>query len=65
MVISGSCLHPRPRGVSSYWRGGCLTTAWQRGGRKLVYSFTDPDLVSELDLLTDPDFGKLDPDGDY
>jgi hypothetical protein len=34
-------------------------------GRKLVYSFTDPDLVSELDLLTDPDFGKLDPDGDY
>ena len=31
MVISGTCLHPRPRGGQWLLRGGCLTTAWQRG----------------------------------
>src|SRR5690349_10165611 len=35
MVISRSRLHPRPRGsAGSKRRGGCLTTAWQRGYRE-------------------------------
>jgi hypothetical protein len=32
----GKSLHPRPRGGQWLLRGGCLTTAWQRGFLQLV-----------------------------
>ena len=53
----GNCLHPRPRGVSNYWTGGCLTSGWQRGPRALAPA----ERTAILDVLHSGRFADLAP----